>query len=415
MRSMFAKSIVLCGMILSSQCLTQELVEENGFIFEEHLVTTSDNYILRLFRIPGMQEGNDLNSTEYNAIQNKPPVLLQHGLVDSADSWLAHVSSKAPGFVLARSGYDVWFGNSRGNKYSLGTHVDINQKDYWAFSFEQMGDLDLPAVIDYILQVTKQQKLAYMGHSQGTSQMYYALAENENYFADKVSVFIALGPVIRLDHAPSKVFQFVSSNENRKLLIDTCNNLGINSIFEANWLTTDSMRLICGAIPQICEYALEFATDKDPSLDDVSRLQVFFGHYPSGSSVRQIDHYAQIVEAKEFRRYDYGESGNMQKYNQTVPPLIDITKISRVPIAMFVGNQDEAADAVDNEWAKTQLKTLAFYQEYALGHSSFFVAKDFSFFTTDVMNVLEKFHPANLTEPLGEPKLISQNEAPINL
>jgi predicted acyl esterase len=42
----------------------------------------------------------------------------------------------APAFVLVEHGYDVWLGNSRGNKYSKG-HIDpkLSDKDYWAFSF----------------------------------------------------------------------------------------------------------------------------------------------------------------------------------------------------------------------------------------------------------------------------------------
>ncbi len=48
---------------------------------------------------------------------------------------------------------------------------------------------------------------------------------------------------------------------------------------------------------------------------------------------------------------------------------------------MFVGSKDELADAKDNEWAKTQLtKSLVFYQEYPLGHLTFMVAKDMSYF-----------------------------------
>lgn len=135
-----------------------EIVNENGFKFEEHKVTTKDGYILTVFRIPGLQVNDDKTG--------KKPILLQHGILDSADAWIAHYVDTAPAFVLAKSGYDVWLGNSRGNKYSK-DHINkrITKKDYWDFSFETMGTYDLPAVIDYILGVTGQPKLAYIGHS----------------------------------------------------------------------------------------------------------------------------------------------------------------------------------------------------------------------------------------------------------
>ena len=36
--------------------------------------------------------------------------------------WIVNEPEKAPAFVLARNGYDVWLGNNRGNKYAKG-HV----------------------------------------------------------------------------------------------------------------------------------------------------------------------------------------------------------------------------------------------------------------------------------------------------
>ena len=44
----------------------KKIVEENGFIFEKHSVTTKDGYILQLFRIPGKKGEKNFNS--------KPPV-----------------------------------------------------------------------------------------------------------------------------------------------------------------------------------------------------------------------------------------------------------------------------------------------------------------------------------------------------
>lgn len=164
-----------------------EICIENGFQYEEHTVVTDDGYILTVFRIPGLMG---------EKTANKPPVFLQHGIFDSAYCWISHYADYAPAFVAARNGYDVWLGNSRGNTYSL-KHTNLNphHSKYWQFDWQEMGTLDLPAVIDHITTLTGHEKVAFVGHSQGTTQMYYGLAEMEEYFAKKVSVFVALGPV----------------------------------------------------------------------------------------------------------------------------------------------------------------------------------------------------------------------------
>lgn len=107
----------------------------------------------------------------------------------------------APAFVAARAGYDVWLGNSRGNTYSC-EHVSLNpwrnEKKFWDFDWAEMGMYDIPASLDYITALTGHPKVAYIGHSQGTTQMFYGLAENESYYKDKMSIFVALAPVTML-------------------------------------------------------------------------------------------------------------------------------------------------------------------------------------------------------------------------
>ena len=79
-----------------------EIVEQAGFKYETHNVTTDDGYILTLFRLKTL---HDHNSTQ------KPAVFMQHGLSDTAVGWVVHTADKAPAFRLASEGYDVWLGN----------------------------------------------------------------------------------------------------------------------------------------------------------------------------------------------------------------------------------------------------------------------------------------------------------------
>lgn len=59
------------------------IAKEFGYKAEQHNLTTSDGYILQIFRIPKgkfhyQEEGN-----------GKPVILLEHGLLASADIWAA--------------------------------------------------------------------------------------------------------------------------------------------------------------------------------------------------------------------------------------------------------------------------------------------------------------------------------------
>ena len=96
-------------------------------------------------------------------------------------------------------GYDIWLGNMRGTQYSRG-HTTLDSSDpassYWDFTFAEKGMYDVPAAIEKIKEVSGVDKVAYIGYSQGTTMMFYALtqATEENYLADNMSAFIALAP-----------------------------------------------------------------------------------------------------------------------------------------------------------------------------------------------------------------------------
>lgn len=165
-------------------------------------LTTSDGYNLSLYRIP--RATGEPETT-------KPPVLIIHAQDCDMMEWLWNDADKANALLLARAGYDVWLGNNRGNKYS-NTHTSLTTKDaaYWDYYQQDMAEKDLPTFIDHILEVTGQDQLSYIGHSEGTTQMFLGASLNPEYFKQKVKVFAALAPVASTSHISSPIAKALS-------------------------------------------------------------------------------------------------------------------------------------------------------------------------------------------------------------
>lgn len=75
-------------------------------------------------------------------------------------------------------GYEVWFHNARGLKYSDKRDGQENMEltEYWDFNWADMGFYDLPVSIDKVLEISGANKLTLIGHSQGVSQTWYSMA-----------------------------------------------------------------------------------------------------------------------------------------------------------------------------------------------------------------------------------------------
>ena len=65
-----------------------------------------------------------------------------------------------------------------------------------------MASLDLPAVLTYIKDITHQEQLYYVGHSQGTMIAFAEFSSNQ-LLAKSVRKFFALGPVSYLGNMKS--------------------------------------------------------------------------------------------------------------------------------------------------------------------------------------------------------------------
>lgn len=151
------------------------------------------------------------------------------------------------------AGYDVWLGNNRGNHYSK-KHVAYDPERepelFFDYSFYEFGRYDLPAMIDLARKVTGFDKISYIAHSQGTTQMFSALANNHGQMNDKINFFIALAPIANLQRTPIQGLQDVSKKW--QTLSRLTRLFGIHEV--TNFGTNDKLRQkVCYYSQSMCE------------------------------------------------------------------------------------------------------------------------------------------------------------------
>lgn len=336
-----------------------ELISTKGYAVEEHDVHTDDGYILRMQRIPcGLDKCR-------NDKAQRPPVILQHGIIDTAADWVLNGANQSLGFILADAGFDVWLGNTRGNKYS-NRHVkySIKEEAFWNFSFSDMAKYDVPAMVDHVLASVNASNLVYVGHSQGTMIMFAGLSMNET-LQSKVKLFIALSPVATIGHLENnsllKVLAKLAVGPSQPLVLDI---VGRKSIFYDNSFPhglindtchiPDAGTLLCSTIAfQICGPSKHL---------NYTRLPVYLLHTPAGTSVKNILHFGQLTQSDKFRMFDYGAIENMKKYHQATPPDFDLGKI-RVPTALYAGSADWLADLEDIKFIRASMARKSIVQD----------------------------------------------------
>eukprot|EP01017_Pseudomicrothorax_dubius_P037301 TRINITY_DN5455_c0_g2_i2.p1 TRINITY_DN5455_c0_g2~~TRINITY_DN5455_c0_g2_i2.p1 ORF type:complete len:437 (+),score=81.70 TRINITY_DN5455_c0_g2_i2:70-1311(+) len=350
-----------------------EYVRHKGYPVEAHEITTKDGYKLTFHRIQAKNQ---------RVMVSKPVVYLQHGMFHSSDVWITNDEEKAPAFILANKGYDVWCGNVRGNGYSLGhTRLKNTDAQFWEFTWQHMTEYDLPAAFAYISNLTKK-KINYIGHSLGTTIMFAALSLNIKEVVDNIDKYIAVGPVAFMRHVHNPFLKMAAKTDMGNALLA----LGVRDLYTPGFQTLRH-KLVCSAMPRVCSNLANMFTEGDDSNRNFGREIVYLGHAPSGSSTRTLMHLQQMVNANAYilQKFDYGRAKNIEIYGQATPPMYKLTRIKQ-RIYLFVGKKDPLADTQDAKVLAELLPNVV-YREYNFGHISFMWGKDMSYFN-DVLKIL---------------------------
>ncbi|KAG6802763.1 lipase 3 [Apis mellifera caucasica] len=337
----------------------EELAREEGYTAETHEIVTEDRYILDVHRIS--------ESPKNLLIKKKPPVLLVHGVFDCSATWLIPGSGKGLGFLLADLGYDVWMMNARGNRYAR-KHLDMNvsDKNYWNFSWHEIGVYDIPATIDHILETTNEEKIFIISHSQGGTAFFVMASERPEY-QNKIIASFSMAPAVFMSRTNSPFFQIIApfSNDIKSLT----KLIGLYEFKPTNKLIQMLGKKLCkdGQMSQpICQNIVFLFGGVDKELN-TTLLSLITQYDPAGSSVNQFVHFGQLIHSGKFRKYDYGTIGNLKKYGKIQPPDYELAKI-KIPVYLYYGANDMFINVED---LNDLYKALPNAQKYLVPSSTF--------------------------------------------
>lgn len=332
-----------------------ELLKKYEYPVEEHTVVTDDGYFLTLFRISTKKQ-------QINDVTVKPAVFLMHGLLGSADDWLLMGPGKSLAYLLADAGYDVWLGNARGNKYSrrhTSKHPAVN--DFWQFSTDEVALHDLPAMIDYVLKTSGQEKLHYVGHSQGTTA-FFALAADFPAYNEKIISMHALAPMAYMKNARSPLIRMVAPNSPFQARLRRLIGRGafepsaelISTVGGDMCINEIGCKNVCSNV----NFVMSGVSIADVSAADAAAA---VSHLPAGGSVRSIEHYGQAIASGEFTKYSHGPTINSRVYGTVEPPKYNLSQVT-APVTLYSAVDDWLAHPADVARLQTELAHAESYE-----------------------------------------------------
>jgi len=305
------------------------------YVTDTRNVTTEDGYILKVYCL----YNPDTLSSTLN------PVIAWHGLSDASHGFVINQRNQSLAFLLADLGYYVCLPNSRGTTNYSTAYVnntrnsDLYENLYWQFTWDQIAEYDVPAVVDAVLLWTNKTKVIYIGHSQGSTTMFALLASKPQY-NEKISIFVALAPVTYFSHNQSPEFQGLSNFE--PLLAEF-----YGSEFMPRTSIETLLFFVTCTLPteELCADFTFFLYGYSIHIDP-NRLPVYLCHSPVGYAWGQLLQYLQHSVVDKFQKYDFGSITNQQEYGQSSPPQYDLSNVS-APVALYHSDGDLLTNIVD--------------------------------------------------------------------
>lgn len=312
-----------------------------GYEAEEHIVQTGDGYLLGLQRLAHRKGEEGLHVNQGPESLRKKVVYLHHGLLMCSEVWVALTDEqRCLPFQLVEKGYDVWLGNNRGNKYAKkSVHHSPGSHEFWDFSMDQFAFHDIPNSIEYILEVTGQPSLSYIGFSQGTAQAFATLAIHP-LLNQKVNLFVALAPAMAPSGLGNRIVDSLmkASPDFLFLLFGRRSILSSTTMWQTILYQPIYVRIIDNALSILFNW-------KCCNITRTQKLAAY-SHLYSFTSTKSVVHWFQIIRNKNFQFYDdeIHAPFSIVASERFYKPVKYPTRNIKTPIVLLYGDSDSLVD-----------------------------------------------------------------------
>lgn len=139
-----------------------------------------------------------------------------------------------------------------------------------------------------------------LGYSMGSSVIMAALSDKTLELQDKIGQIILLGPTIYVKNHKSDVFHLLSSLK----LFELFRFLGI---YDFSPIPFDLVFYMAKHLFPLNKFALTYLADSNFDSCYLQLYPKYTANYPAGTSMKNYEHFGQLVDSGKFRKFDYGK------------------------------------------------------------------------------------------------------------
>uniref|UniRef100_A0A6B2L7M9 Partial AB-hydrolase lipase domain-containing protein n=1 Tax=Arcella intermedia TaxID=1963864 RepID=A0A6B2L7M9_9EUKA len=279
------------------------------------------------------------------------PVLLQHGLFQSAGIFVVSNKKKSLAYYLCDLGYDVWLGNNRG-VYEDHSHLTSKDPRYWDWNIHDLGRFDFPTMVQYVHTQTEQ-RVTFIGHSQGNAQAFAGLCHDPD-IAQYLDLFVALAPAYYvndfkhwslklLQKLPDSVFELIFGSTSFIPIMHKCQLFFHKRIFS-------SFAYIMFA------YLFGWTSDRWKK----GRKPAIFQTTPRPISTKLIRNWLDISRSGRLKSQEYSDIAQARVAEERHYELGNV----KCPVAVFWGKGDSL---VDGERLVVEMRKIGVNLVFELG------------------------------------------------